>query len=861
MTRMLSGVLVILVTALMAACGGGGDAAPAPSGLTYGTVPAFTIHTAITPLAPTVAGQVTAYSITPALPAGLGINATTGVISGTPTALAAQATYTVAAKNSSGSATTSVSIVVNDVAPTAAYSSPTYSFSANVKAQAIKPTTGGGAVVTWSVTPALPAGLTLDTSTGTISGTPTTVTAAGTYVVTATNSGGNSAINLTTAVAGAPLMDLGHTGGVLEIRYTGTDVLSLDYTGHWVLQNYASGATIASGDDACYETTICEADSGSLPGAAIKIGVPVDIAGTTVIDGIPGGIEVRSATTGQVIGMIGGQYSWYQLASDGSYVVTADTTALAAYTPTGERLFSLAGDFSQSVAFSTPTAVEVAMGPAGQNVIETVTAATGATAVSAPFQGQFSAWFVDGSRFLTTLGTTVWTYSAAAVQQDISQVPTSSGQPGNLGGVGNYFWTGAGISGGNQVNVYQVGNSGSPALTATAPTNTFWLVQPSGTTLGLLEEGNAQLQVIDLSGATPTLSSIYSVPTSNLSAYAATSAANWIVGNNYGVMLDGASLAGTPRFLTQGEAWSIAGGTSYFSVATAAGFIFNFAADTDALISTISDPSTQLSSSSSGAILASLPDFTNAQYVTSANLNIYSLPSGAVINSIAYPNQQSPTNLSLSASGTNLAESFYLHQTQPCPNQVIPVAGGSTIWCDSTGAFQRVTLSPDGTLIAASTAGGTDALEVGLNSLIGSTDSTSIYKNGTLVTSLPGVGIGWISDGQLLVNNYTGGAESVGYGGSTIYSASGVSIGAPSLPELSTFDVAGPNLLYVPSAGFITPGPFNVIVSLTTGAVTWASGDVSNGTSAVAGAPIGVGAISGSQVVFVSGVYVLAQPQ
>src|SRR5947208_31301 len=52
------------------------------------------------------------------------------------------------------------------------------------------PSSGGGAVVSYSVAPSLPLGLSLDTSSGVITGTPTAISATADYAVTATNSGG-----------------------------------------------------------------------------------------------------------------------------------------------------------------------------------------------------------------------------------------------------------------------------------------------------------------------------------------------------------------------------------------------------------------------------------------------------------------------------------------------------------------------------------------------------------------------------------------------------------------------------------------------------------------------------------------------
>jgi len=76
-----------------------------PSGLTYASPQTFSIDAPITALTPTVTGTVSSYAVAPALPAGLAIDATTGAISGTPTAVTAETAYTVTASNSAGSTT------------------------------------------------------------------------------------------------------------------------------------------------------------------------------------------------------------------------------------------------------------------------------------------------------------------------------------------------------------------------------------------------------------------------------------------------------------------------------------------------------------------------------------------------------------------------------------------------------------------------------------------------------------------------------------------------------------------------------------------------------------------------------------
>lgn len=205
-----------LLISLSACGGGGGDttAVQAPSSLTYTTNAAtYTVGMAINANSPSSSGgTVTSYSVSPALPAGLTIDASTGVISGTPTTITATANYNVTASNSGGSTTATLSITVNDIAP----SSLTYTinpaiYTVGTAISANSPSSSGGAVTSYSVSPALPAGLTLNTSTGVISGTPTTITAAANYNVTASNSGGSTtatlSITVNDAAAGVAVWD------------------------------------------------------------------------------------------------------------------------------------------------------------------------------------------------------------------------------------------------------------------------------------------------------------------------------------------------------------------------------------------------------------------------------------------------------------------------------------------------------------------------------------------------------------------------------------------------------------------------------------------------------------------------------
>jgi autotransporter-associated beta strand protein len=85
-----------------------------PSNLTYSTNPAsYVTGTAIAANSPSSSGSpVVSYSVSPTLPAGLTLNTSTGVITGTPTTATATASYTVTATNAAGSTTASLSITV-----------------------------------------------------------------------------------------------------------------------------------------------------------------------------------------------------------------------------------------------------------------------------------------------------------------------------------------------------------------------------------------------------------------------------------------------------------------------------------------------------------------------------------------------------------------------------------------------------------------------------------------------------------------------------------------------------------------------------------------------------------------------------
>jgi len=158
--------------------------------------PSISAYTAATPFTPVVAGSGTApysYSVSPALPAGLSMSASTGAISGTTTIIQAQTAYTVTIQDAVKSVATGV-FKLTTTTPVAAplvttVAAPSSTLTAGPAITPFAPitATGGFGSLTYVVTPNLPAGLSLNSATGVISGSPTAISAPTTYTETITD--------------------------------------------------------------------------------------------------------------------------------------------------------------------------------------------------------------------------------------------------------------------------------------------------------------------------------------------------------------------------------------------------------------------------------------------------------------------------------------------------------------------------------------------------------------------------------------------------------------------------------------------------------------------------------------------------
>ena len=230
-------LLALVYASGLTGCGDTSNVSPLPAGpgpLTIATQSPLPSGTINQPYAAVIGGSggTTPYawslaSGSPALPAGLSLNATTGAIVGTPTVLVTTSPIFRLQDASSPAGVVQKPLTISILTTPQALSMTTASLPRGTVNQSYPNTTlaaiGGTQPYTWSVNPALPNGLQLNlVSSGTISGTPlagTEGTTNHTFTVTDSttpiNQTSNRQLSLTISVAVQPLAIVEPAGGTL----------------------------------------------------------------------------------------------------------------------------------------------------------------------------------------------------------------------------------------------------------------------------------------------------------------------------------------------------------------------------------------------------------------------------------------------------------------------------------------------------------------------------------------------------------------------------------------------------------------------------------------------------------------------
>ncbi len=181
---------------------------------------------------------------TTTLPPGIKFNSSTGTFSGTPVS-AFSGSYTVTAINGGGSYSCGSFTINCGYPPAISYLSPgTYAENA---AASLSPSNSGNAATGWSVSPALPAGLSINSSSGLISGTTSSSVTSGptVYTVTATNQYGSGTCNVLITVYGAPVINYPQSSYSLTVNVPVSPSIAVANTGGSIIaQSYGSMTTV-----------------------------------------------------------------------------------------------------------------------------------------------------------------------------------------------------------------------------------------------------------------------------------------------------------------------------------------------------------------------------------------------------------------------------------------------------------------------------------------------------------------------------------------------------------------------------------------------------------------------------------------
>ncbi len=302
--------------------------------------------TSFTPVTGANGTGTLSYSVSPTLPAGLSYSTSTGAITGTASVTCAAIAYTVTVTDANGAtATATFSLTVTGLAAT----------------QSIAALTQNHAATSF----ALPTGLTISSTTGSISGTPTMTSSVTTYTVTVTDANSatatatfsltvNTAVTAAQAVAATTLVDnlpataftpVTGSGGTGTLSYGVSPALPTGLSFSTSTGTITGTATAAS-TATTYTVTVTDANSATATAsfsltAILSVAPTVSVKAIATPYGSTAGIVVTATESGTA-GVATGGVVTFSIASPatGSFspaicTLSAEGTCTTTYTPNG----------------------------------------------------------------------------------------------------------------------------------------------------------------------------------------------------------------------------------------------------------------------------------------------------------------------------------------------------------------------------------------------------------------------------------------------------------------------------------------------------------------------------------------------
>jgi hypothetical protein len=311
--------------------------ASAPTYLTYpsSTITGY-VDIPITGSTPSTNGSYPmVFTITPNLPLGITLNPGTGTLQGVPSQSGSSQNYTITATNAGGSITTSVNISIQSspTLPSFGYGSNQVVATKGVTIQPLYPTvTSGSSPISYSILPSLPDGITINSVTGAISGTPAQLSPKTLYTVYATNPKGTSSYSFYITIIDSPLSNLALSVSSISMFAGESQTITNTIQGtpiyYSVLPALPSGLTLNTGNGVItgIPKTVQTATqyfitaTNSAGSVTTTLSISIDLPPTVIA--IPSGL----LKTGQVTSYLAGDDGYYQTGSARNFTPAGSST-------------------------------------------------------------------------------------------------------------------------------------------------------------------------------------------------------------------------------------------------------------------------------------------------------------------------------------------------------------------------------------------------------------------------------------------------------------------------------------------------------------------------------------------------------